>query len=613
MPKLVRKSHVNTQINIEQYWYNIYALLPADDPLRAQVYDMRNEASRHSSDVYYDDEIGDEVAVLDQKNSVKVVNGNGETFKMSNFDLYNGEDSKGITRFVNVEDKQLVGSLKKQLSLLDKIEKKYKDKPEHAYLNNTVKLLKTKEKAALEGIGVLPAPGAMFYKSAKGIQKFQDVILDIEREDKNGSMDIAKYSYKDPVVVEKSLKKFGVLGIMQDFVSLEEHNVQWVKEFNKPVPDLAKMKDLRNKFVSDVRSAEKNILHFEKQFNEDAKKPDDQREIYNFTNHDSVKKGDLIYDVTKPVKDQRALNGVNLDNQKRSFFLDMDRQMTVVELKNIKNTTKPTEETAKLSTMVDAMIDGITWSDYYDSCEIKDRKKKKEIAYSFAVYVQKLMEMKAEAELHPNDPFAAKIQETVKEHLTEPAVLNELSAQENMEAESKVSKIRIDVEDHKVNEQRQELDRIANAKRPEYLSEDEFFDQQREQVIDAMAKMIAIQTAARTVKSMKVGMQEMGETMTQEELSAELDELMSDEYLNAAAEDIKTRDDFNRMAQDIKSTKELNAIIGKAKNGNELLEQLHQAGKQIIIEDTQKARMEMQIEKDRQAQAQKQDPVLGAP
>ncbi len=241
--------------------------------------------------------------------------------------------------------------------------------------------------------------------------------------------------------------------------------------------------------------------------------------------------------------------------------------------------------------------DGCELASYMDSCERKKKKKKDEIAYSFAMYVMKLKELEQEASLHPKDPFTVKVKESAIEHLSQPGILDMLSELENKKAEKKVNRIKIKEEDRKLARYREELDEISNMQRPEDMNEVAFFENQKELTLDKLAKIIAAQTSAKTVKSMKAGAQDLadngqGDGMTQQEFDKEIAVLLSDDYLENAAEFIKTRDDFRIIADSVTDKDKLEALVSSAKKGNELLDMLHQAGKEIINEGTQRVRME---------------------
>ncbi|HCJ40674.1 MAG TPA: hypothetical protein DHV89_03575 [Ruminococcus sp.] len=47
-----KKSHIYTQRNVQLFRYNIYALMPADDPLRKKVYDIMQKKRKPAYTVY---------------------------------------------------------------------------------------------------------------------------------------------------------------------------------------------------------------------------------------------------------------------------------------------------------------------------------------------------------------------------------------------------------------------------------------------------------------------------------------------------------------------------------------------------------------------------------
>lgn len=315
--------------------------------------------------------------------------------------------------------------------------------------------------------------------------------------------------------------------------------------------------------------------------------PAKMREIYELYEHD--------------------LNGISgtdqaeLKTHKAAFLGGLDKQIAIAELKEIKRTFRPQKESQKLDIMTDALIGECSCEDYQEYCERLKKKKNKynEIAYSIAVYVMKLRRIEAEAALHPSDPFAAAVKECVKKHIFRPEVLEMLSETENMEMEKKVDEIKLAAEDEKLEKYRDELKSVTGRSCPDGMSGEVFFEKQKNDTIDSVAKIIAAQTAARTIKSMKAGAQDLagngsGSALTEKELNEESKKLLSDEYLEQVAAFIKTRDDFIRMTKNINDQNSLDELVKKAMNKNELLEALLQAGKEIISEDTQRLAAQQQ-------------------
>lgn len=619
-PNLVKSDHIKTQLNTFTFWEQIYALMPAKDPLRQKTVDAHDATVAIAQGLPYMDEKGNQISFYDEENSIEYVNGEGKTFNMSSMDLYEGDRVKHIPRQIHTDGQNLQTRLDKDIELLDQIEKKYSGKKGHEYLNTVVGIVKNKYMAAKEGIGYGAAPGTALYSDFDGIQKFTDVLLDIDGKGQYKVTDkYTVYKRKDPKIVEESLNKFGVTDIVKDFAEMEIHNKEWAKEWNKEVPDPQELRKIGDKFKKDMANADKHIKFFEKQFKEDAKKPDNEREIYNITNHHDVECGDVIYTEKHIAKNTRGINGEHWENHKKAFAKQYEKQLIAADLKYLKSRTPAEPGTEKLAEMVDDMIEGCTAPYYMDLWEVKKKNDKlknmQEIAYLVDMHIIKLQELETEAAKFPESPFAKKVAETAKQHLIEsPKYLKQLSDEENKAMEQKVAEteLNLDPEHNMVEIYKNEMKQISDQQKPEGMSDDEFFAQQKQATIDELAKIIAAQTAERSIKSMKVAQQELadsgsGEAMTDAELQEEIESMLSEDYIKRVAEDIKTRDDFKKMTEGLTDMDSLKAIQQKAQNGNELLNVLHNAGKQTIAEEAQKEQMQQQLELEKQA------PVKDAP
>ncbi len=378
-----------------------------------------------------------------------------------------------------------------------------------------------------------------------------ELLEEIEAQDqakpKNGAVD----------TVVKLLK--AKEAVIKDCVNLEEKNRRWAAEWNKLTPDPQKLREIRDGYMKDIDSLEGHISQLE---------------------------GKLAFE----------------EGHKETFIKNSERQLASADLRVIEKTTKSGQETMKLGEMVRDMVNGNSWAAFMEESENKKKKKMGEIAYAYAVYVVKLKELQTEAKLHPKDLFAKRVEETVEKHLASPELLRHLSEMENKAVEKQIEQVKLEAEDQKLKDYRTELEIISKAKRPLTVSEGEFFEQQKKAVLDKLAKIIAVQTAARTIKSMKVSLQEMqdrgqGQSMSEEELNTEIKGLLSDDYLNKTAAFIKTRDDFDAIAKSITTKELLDDIVRKAQTGNALLDELHKAGKGLIHKGVQNEKDGKPVEK----------------
>lgn len=136
--------------------------------------------------------------------------------------------------------------------------------------------------------------------------------------------------------------------------------------------------------------------------------------------------------------------------------------------------------------------------------------------------------------------------------------------------------------------------------------------------MDMLADMLAVQTIAKTIKSYKAAMDDMeregaGNAMADKELDSLTSTLLTEKNIRNYSDMIKSRPDFKRMMKKIKTPEQLEDIKLKALDGSgrQIMEELYKYSRQIIREDTNKARMEQQqLEQSMQMNKDVEPPVL---
>ena len=591
-PKLVKRSQIKTQLNTLTQWQQIYSLLPADDPLRDQVRYANDAAIGITNATTYKDEKGNEISPFNDDDEIKYINDDGKVFTGSSADFVNGAIDEHIPSLVNVNGKNLQNQLTKDIKLLENIEKKYADKPGHELLMTITGIVKNKYTAAQKGIGYGKSPALRLY-GENGIEKMTDCLLDLEPEE--CGKHFTQNKFKDPAKVEKSAKGIGILDVVKDYASMLDHSKEWAEEWHKETPDPAKLRETARKLKQDMDNADKHIKNFEQKYFDDLKKPENERDIYNITNHDNVEGHELIVDEKNDNKRIRAINGAHWEQHKANFEHELSMELAAADLKYIKQTVKAAESDKKLVDLVSEMIDGCTANMYMDSKEEKNGKRQRDMAFTYEVYVEKLRQLDEEA-AKSNSEFAEKVMKAVT---NTPEMLKKLSDEENKAFEEKVNdtELEMSADRNKVSQYQEQLMNMST----EGMDDKDVFDERIADFGGQLAKIIAAQVAERQIKTMIAAQEDMaeagaGEKLTKEEIDENINTYLNDDYLEEVAKDIQQRDDFRAMMKGITNIDKLNDIRSKATNGFELLEVLQQSVKTVEANEARKDQMQHQKE-----------------
>ena len=598
MPKLVKKGQIYNQMKNATHWDHISSLMDKDDTLYEQVQEALGEST---------------IAVMPDSysadDSITVDDSYGRTRTMSSANIFMGDDVNGIPPIINTEDPYFVAHVNKELKLLDKLEKQYKNKPDNDMLMQHIRMLKVQDSNALKGNGFCAAPGAALYGG--GFEKMTDTLCNSDPEVKN---DKSGLPYRQRF--EKSSKKLGLTDLFTDFVDLQVHNAEWAKEWNKAAPDPKSLRKIGQKMKDDMIRMDGHMKTFEHNYLEDMKKPEDQRELRNVFGHRDIANNDVVYDFSKgaPDKPIRAVNGEHWDAQKEHFLQELEGQLIGADLMKLQRDVKKGKSKV-LSSMVQDMIDGCT-AEYMDSFEKKKEKSKRAVAFDYIVRVQKLQELELEAK-KGTDFFSKMVAEIAKDHLRTPEALKAMSDMENQAAAEKVNSITIEQENTLIAEIQKGITpppekpdpkkSSAEGSDPEPVVREKDFDTDKAETIDQLANLLAVQRISEAIKSYKVGMEDMaengeGQALTNEEMQEMTNDMLSQENIKAFSDMIKGRDDFMRMTRDIKDWNSLDQLKRDALDGSgqRLKDRLYKASQQIIKEDTQRERMEQQCEMQRQ-------------
>ncbi len=630
MPKPIRLNEAKNQYKTFTTWEQLCALMPTDDPLREEVI----QAVYRSRKYNYNFDPDNDESIFSDEDEITFKNNDGEKFTMSSAEALDpGNIGVNRARMVNPAEKGLVNRIDKDLKLLDKIDKKYKGKEGHEYLNILSKNIRLKEQSFKDGIGICLAPGAELYNF--GMQKMTDCLCDLEPGMKDEKGDLHKYKMRDPKNVEAAMKKYGVTDIMDDYTNISVHNIDFMKEWNKSAPDPKKLRKAGEKLKQDMNSMQEHIEHFETKFlkekdrvNGDFSKSD----LLDLTNQDDIQSNDIIYDFRQglPGKSTRGPNGPNYESAKKSFLQTLEKHITAADLMEVDRTTKH-DKNSELSKKVDALVVGCM-ADYWDSEESKNGVSKRAAQYDYMMRVKMLQELELEAAKTPNDPYAKKVAKVAHDHLRTPESTKALSDLENsnivkeidesklMVNESKDKNVApVNIEDKLLDDARFDLKGLAeiNEKNvPEDSTPEQHFNWTKQNVTDELAKVLAVQTLVRTIKSHRAALNDMaaengGEGMTQDEINEMAEEMLTPDNISACAEEMKKGPEFQRMMDGVTNWASLKALEKDALTGNgmKLMDHLSKARNEIIKEDTQKLRMENQMHKEIQ-QPKLDNPVM---
>ena len=580
----IRKQLASHQLNDFSMWDHLVPLIPKDDPLRAECV-KRSKSCRLVSGMAVDGEM------TDLTGTTSVVGLDGRKHTIDNQELIEAshDHSDVVPKYIPLEAPEIKKHLSDNAKVLDKLEKKYKGKEGFEALNAELRIIRCKERSLQNGIGFEKAPGVMLTLGKDGIQKMQDVLYDIDPEDKNGD-DPTAWNYKSREVIEKTMKDFGVTDIQKAHADILEHSAEWQAEFKKPNCDPNKLRVIAKKFDKDMENLGKGITTFERKFHEDAKKPDEQRRIYDITSRSSVMSNDLIYDPAAAKDRGRAINGQAWKTRRRAFRETLQDHLLAADLrKAIKDNPKAAEKSG-LKDSAQHLIEGCLNSYYKDDENFKYRRNL--FIFSSIMKIMELQKLREEAEAAKGNPFADAIAKICKETLDSPVTaeaIERLNVEENAAAEEKVR----NMENKPAADMMKTIQEDISKK--SQISKD--FEAQKNELADDLAGLLAIKTIADTINARKVGFEEMGIVLNKEEqldFDRDAADLLKPENIAIYKESIKQRPDFGRMIGEIKTPADLTEMrdLAIGGNANGLMDKMAVHRKAIIAEDTKNAALE---------------------
>lgn len=312
MPKL-RKFEIAHQLNHFTIWETLAYLLPKDDPLRRQAYDMSQK----------NNEVGSYGACLTGQSTFEDPDGGEEEIDAA--ELWNEHN------ILDTDDPGFQQYCTDELELLNKVEEKYKDQPGHGLMMTYIKSLRLDTENLKDGLATETSVATNIFGGSSGLTKMKDVIIDLEPEDRNKA-DPFNSKFREPSVYEEAAKDFGITEVYEEYNAAVEAGVDWQKEWRGGEPDPAKLEQIGDKLRGNIRRLDEKIGSFEQKYLEDEKLPDDQRKIYRITNHDDVKKRDLISSEKDFKDDTRAVNGRNWESHKNSFERRFEKELLAAKL-----------------------------------------------------------------------------------------------------------------------------------------------------------------------------------------------------------------------------------------------------------------------------------------
>ena len=619
MPRFVKYMEGSTQFRIGTLIDTMGFLTPKEDMK------LKKKAFERSAAC-------DEIMELEEFGTVTkhtIKNREGQTFKMTAQEIVGGDGKKKIARHIDTGDVDIKDNIKGNIKYLEEAKKKYEKKPGHKLFNALNRIALTKQKNLLDGVGIDGTPGIPMYSGVTGMQKTTDVILNMGGEFTMGK-DKTKWDLPSPEDVEKAADELGYSTLVEDLADVTDHNAEWAKEWAKDKPDIAKLTEIGKKYEQTMLKMEKDIKNFEIKFFEDMTLPENQRKINNIFSKGDIKDGEIIYDYRLGSGDgKRAINGPHWDSHKDSFYKEFEGQLTVAKLREANRTIKHDNE-SDLSKKVDDMIFCFDSLHHDMISEYTNEEKDRLKGLTLLVRAKMLQELEQQALKTPNDPYAKKVAEVAHEQLRQPGAVKGLTELENQTLTEKIdnSKLMVspsknkniaaeNVEDRMLDNARFDLKGLTEITEngvPDDSTPQKHFNWTKSMVTDELAKVLAVQTLIRSIKSQREALNDMaaengGEGMTQDEIDEMAQEMLTDDNISSYAEEIKQGPEFNRMMAEVSDWKSLKEIEKDALEGNgmKLMNRMAQARKDIIREDT----MQNKLDLAKQKQMQNEAPKLG--
>ena len=311
MPKL-KQFEVILQMKNSTMWNQLAALIPKNDELREEAFKM----GEYSNTVYSTGECFTGTSTYEDSD--------GE-YEMDSSLLWREYD------VVDTEDKGFQKYCDDQLALLESLEKKYKDKPEHRLMMTYIDYIKLGTENLKKGVALNTNVAQALISGNADLTKMKDVLMDVEPENRRESPD--KNVYKDSTVYESTAKEFGITSLYEEYNATLKNGVAWQMEWQNGAPDPDKLESIYGKIRENIGNLDNKIKEFERQYVKDAKLPDKERKIYNITNHKDVEQRDLIAtgDDWK-IPGVRAVNGINWENNKIDFEQRCEKELLAARL-----------------------------------------------------------------------------------------------------------------------------------------------------------------------------------------------------------------------------------------------------------------------------------------
>ena len=498
----------------------------------------------------------------------------------------------------NIEDTEIKKFLSEKLMVLDTLDKSYANVRGRDNLKAVTKRLKKRTLCVLEGLDIGRAPGRKLLTSD---EPYADITDDMPapaaEKDPNYAYLNMVNDQAGPDALEKAFDDIGLTQVNKDLERIEAHDREWAKEQDSANPDPVSLRAIGDKLQKDMYSLDEHMDTFSNKYLTDLKKPEKERTV-------SPAAVSAVSGASLPLSFEER------QNNKDEFTNELESQLVATDLKELQRTINSGENKA-LSKTVQDTIDSCTAREDEEE-EEKRRRLKKDTQFIYALRVIQLKQLEAEAAKY-NDPFAQKAAAIAKEHLKDPTVLKMMSDVENSEAEKAVESIDLAAE-------RKNIQSIQNTykKTAEVKGIDNSFEAQKKRTMDMLADMLAVQTIAKTIKSYKAAMDDMeregvGNAMADKELDSLTSTLLTEKNIRNYSDMIKSRPDFKRMMNKIKTPEQLEDIKLKALDGSgrQIMEELYKYSRQIIREDTNRARMEQQqLEQTMQMNRVVEPPVL---
>lgn len=590
----IRKQLANHQFNDFSYWDQLLALMPKDDPLRKEV----NERGRAS------ETLGSGIAFLSGESTVTGVD--GKEYEIENGELLDGshDHQEQVPRYIPVDAPEIQQHLAKNKEVLDKVEAKYGDQPGHEMLMAQVKILRTKEENLANGVGFEQAPGISIITGDDGVQKFQDVLCDLTADQKPHPDDHLSWQYKDPAVVEQSMKELGITAIETAYVDILDHSSEWEKEFMKPDCDPAKLRQVASKFQKDIETMDGAIKNFEEKCKEDMKRPEGKRKLMDVTVEKNIANGDFFYDPAVNNKPGRAINGPNWEIHKKIFTETLENQLLAADLKKAMRDSGVTAETSPLAQEVQGLINGCMLQ--YEQDDQNRFYKKNVFQFSSIMRAVEIQKIEALAKQNPDDPFAKVIAGIAEEHRKNPVnevtkeKLQAMSEAENTAMENEIRIMKLEAEDARLKTVQDSIKAVGSPLTcPEDKNLGDYFEEQKAAMADKLAELVAVKTIATTVKSYKAGNEDLGEKMSDKEVKELTDELLTEDSISQYKQDTAQREDFKRMIDSIKTWDDLAKFKEDATihGGNKIMDKMAQQRKTILQEEKQAEAVQKQVQK----------------